>query len=96
MRIFSLVLAAAVMAVGLAVSNGASADKPTNYKLFTEGEILMKTGDGSGHHFTILWDKSLFGCTAYTRGLGLIWIPCEEKRHHLECAFLSGQEKSYR
>ena len=41
MRKFSLVFAAAVMAVALAVSGGASAQ--TVDEILSEGEILMKT-----------------------------------------------------
>ena len=41
MKKFSLVLAAAVMAVGLAVSGGASATDA--HEILSEGKILMKT-----------------------------------------------------
>jgi len=63
MRKFSLVLAAAVMAVGLAVSGGANAeDMPTNYEVLTRGEILMKSDIKAGHAFTVNYRGAIYGC----------------------------------
>ena len=63
MRKFSLVFAAAVMAVGLAVSGGANAkDMPTNYEVLTRGEILMKSTIKLGHVFTVNYDGAIYSC----------------------------------
>ena len=62
MREFSLVFAATVMAAGLAVSGGASAeDMPTNYEVLTRGEILMKSDIKAGHVFTVNYHGAIYG-----------------------------------
>jgi hypothetical protein len=76
MRKFSLVLAAAVMAVGLAVPGSVSAkDKPTNYEILMEGEILMKSGQPSAHFFTVHYDEVIYGCMSMP---GLLF--CKENK----------------
>ena len=70
MRQLSLLLAASVMAVGLAVSGGASAeDKPSNYEVLTQGEILMKSAYKNGHVFTVIYDRAIFTCEVRRRGI---------------------------
>jgi hypothetical protein len=65
MRKFSLVFATTVMAVGLAVSGSASAeDIPSNYEVLTEGKILMESGSGDQHFFTVHYDGEIFGCAS--------------------------------
>ena len=71
MRKFSLVFAAAVMAVGLAVSGSASAeDLPSNYEVLAEGEILMKSYDYDNpafHYFTVHYDGAIYACNGQTK-----------------------------
>ena len=63
MRKFSLVFATTVMAVGLAVSGSASAeDIPSNYEVLTEGKILMESGSGDQHFFTVHYDGAIYAC----------------------------------
>jgi hypothetical protein len=74
MRKLSLVFAAAVMAVGLAVSGSASAeDMPSNYEILTEGKILMAALDGGDHSFTVAYDGRIYLCLAY-------WLNSDEKQ----------------
>jgi len=79
MRKFSLVLAAAVMAVGLAVSGGASATDDA-HKILSEGEILMKSSEqepeGTAHRFTVAHDGKIYRCVTYvyrTKGSLYCW-----------------------
>jgi hypothetical protein len=70
MRKFSLVFATTVMAVGLAVSGSASAeDIPSNYEVLTEGKILMESGSGDQHFFTVHYDGEIYGCRSFFGGL---------------------------
>ena len=63
------------MAVGLAVSGGASAgDKPSNYELLTEGYILMKSALSHAHLFTVIYDKAIFSCAVAEGEVGCIRV----------------------
>ena len=68
MRKFSLVLAAVVMAVGLAESGSASA-KDGVHEILSEGEILMKTSkkgsESTVHDFTVAHDGEIYRCFTY-------------------------------
>ncbi|MDP6817083.1 MAG: hypothetical protein QF449_03445 [Alphaproteobacteria bacterium] len=71
MRKFSLVLAAAVMAVGLAVSGGASAeDMPSNYEVLANGDILMKSATIGAHFFTVHYDGVIYSCMLNNGNVG--------------------------
>ena len=73
MRKFSLVLAAAVMAVGLAVSGGASADRvwiteKDAHLILTQGEILYSSGsEALIHIFTVRYGRIYF-CSTQSSG----------------------------
>jgi len=86
MRKLSLLLAASVMAVGLAVSGGASAeDMPTNYEVLSKGEILMTsviTDKGRPYKvFTVDYGRAIYGCVINL------------ERSELECFKISGSDK---
>ena len=68
MKKFSLVLAAAVMAVGLAVSGSASAEDDAN-EILSEGKILHAANDENGtyHYFTVAYDRLIYVCRTSTR-----------------------------
>ena len=86
MRKFSLVLAAAVMAVGLAVSGSASATDVA-HKILSEGEILMKTSkmgsQSTLHDFTVAHNGEIFRCFTYLFSA----------QGHLECYRMKGEFK---
>ena len=82
MRKLSLLLAASVMAIGLAVSGGASAEYvPTNYEVLSKGEILMTSVMNEMHVFTVDYDGAIYGCAN------------DLDRMRLECIKIRGNEK---
>ena len=72
MRKLSLLLAASVMAVGLAVSGGASAEqKPSAHEIISEGQIILAT---TGDPFKSNWVHLI--SVAHE---GIVWA-CEVRR----------------
>ena len=77
MRIISLAFAAAVMAVGLAVSGGASAEqKPSAHQILSKGKIIYAEGDDGAQHQNIwaAYNDQFYSCRVSDSGIGCgVW-----------------------
>ena len=67
MKKLSLVVAAVVMAVGLAVSGGAFASewsKPRQaHQIMTDGVVLLSSVGQGVHYFTVLYGGQIYACS---------------------------------
>jgi len=71
MKTLSILLASAVMMIGLSVSSHAIA-KPDAHEILSEGEILMKHRDRIWHHFTVEYDGKIYWCWTKFSGFQLV------------------------
>jgi len=84
MKTLSILLASAVMIVGLSVSSHASAELDA-HEILSEGEILMKHRETTFHEFTVAYDGKIYRC----------WTSGHASNSHVACRKLPDKSSTY-